>query len=282
MTTALRHRAPHVVSLLLCALISGAAMPAQAARTYTADGIDVGEASAFRNLVPREQLDQSAAQQYRQLLQEAAKKGALAPDNNPQLVRLRRIAARLVPFASRFNDAASGWKWEINLIGSEQINAFCMPGGKIAFYTGLLQGLKLNDDEAAMVMGHEIAHALREHARERIGKTQATSLGVDLLGQLIGGGKYAGAFRLGGNLLTLKFSREDESEADLVGMDLAARAGFDPRAGVSLWQKMQAANKGAPPSWLSTHPSGKHRIEEIQANLPKVMPLYEQARARRE
>ena len=131
-----------------------------------------------------------------------------------------------------------------------------------------------------MVMGHEIAHALREHARERIAKGQLTELGASVLGQVVGKGRYANAFHAGGNLLTLKFSRSEETEADIVGLDIAARAGFDPRAGVSLWQKMSAANKGAPPQWLSTHPSGPARIKEIEKHLPEVLPLYAKATGR--
>jgi predicted Zn-dependent protease len=158
-----------------------------------------------------------------------------------------------------------------------------MPGGKIVFYTGILKELELTDAEVAMVMGHEIAHALREHARERMAKATVTT-GVATIGSWV-----ASAFfkvdpnvtnfiaKNGADLLTLKFSREDESEADLVGMELAARAGFDPRAGVSLWRKMAQANKGAPPQFLSTHPSSNTRVQEIEANLPKVMPLYERA-----
>ncbi|MBV2234919.1 MAG: M48 family metallopeptidase, partial [Sterolibacterium sp.] len=184
---------------------------------------------------------------------------------------------RMIPLAAQYNPRAAQWQWEINLIGSKQINAFCMPGGKIAFFSGLLDELQLSDDEVAMVMGHEIAHALREHARAQAAKSSLTSLGADLLGQFIGQGKYAGLFRVGGDLVNLRFSRDDESDADLVGLDLAARAGFDPRAGITLWQKMGAASKGAPPQWLSTHPSGPNRIREIEAHLPQVMPLYEQA-----
>ena len=168
------------------------------------------------------------------------------------------------------------------MIDSSQINAFCMPGGKIAFYTGLVQKLKLTDDEVAMVMGHEIAHALREHARERMGKNAATGIGANLLSQVLGFGQVGQTVTsYGAQLLTLKFGREDESEADLVGMDIAARAGYDPRAGVSLWRKMSAANQSAPPQWLSTHPSGKARIADIEANLPKVLPLYERSRAKK-
>ncbi|MES2879974.1 MAG: M48 family metallopeptidase, partial [Pseudomonadota bacterium] len=168
---------------------------------------------------------------------------------------------------------------EVNLIGSKQINAFCMPGGKIAFYSGILEQLKLTDDEVAMVMGHEIAHALREHARERMGKNAATNIGASLLSQVFGLGQFGQTVtNYGAQLLSLQFSRSDESEADLVGMELAARAGYNPQAGVTLWQKMGAASKGAPPQWLSTHPSGSSRIADIEMNLPRVMPLYEQAK----
>lgn len=245
------------------------------------DGVDVGKPSAMRSLVPAGALERQAAQQYEQLKRQAAAKQALGADDHPQVRRLRAIAARLIPHVGRFNPRAGQWKWEINLIGSRQINAFCMPGGKIAFYTGILDSLKLTDDEVAMVMGHEIAHALREHARERMAKSQLTQLGANLLGEFVGGGRYAGAFQLGGNLLSLKFSRDDESEADVVGLDLAARAGYDPRAGITLWRKMTAANSQAPLEFLSTHPAGNNRIAEIERHLPEVMPLYEKARALR-
>ena len=243
------------------------------------DGIAFGKPSAFRQLVPAGSMERQAAGEYQNLKQRAVEQRALAPDGHPQLQRLRNIAQRMIPFAPRYNPRATQWQWEINLIGSKQVNAFCMPGGKIAFFTGLLNGLQLTDDEAAMVMGHEVAHALREHARERVAKSELTNLGVSLLGQWIGQGRYAEAFRLGGGLLNLKFSREDENDADLVGLELAARAGFDPRAGITLWQKMSAANRGAPPQWLSTHPASSNRIREIEQQLPQVLPLYEAARA---
>ena len=243
-----------------------------------ADGVDVGEASRMRHLVPATQVEQSAAAQYSQLLRQAEAKRALAQDDHPQVRRLRAIAAKLIPFATRFNPQSTQWKWEVNLIGSKQVNAFCMPGGKIVFYTGILDQLKLTDDEVAMIMGHEIAHALREHARERMAKSALTQLGASLIGEMVAGGQFAGAFRMGGDLLTLKFSRSDETEADAVGLDLAARAGYDPRAGVTLWQKMMTANRGAPPEFLSTHPAGTSRIKEIEKHFPEVMPLYEKAR----
>ena len=249
------------------------------ANATAAEGVDVGNASAVRKLVPAESLEQSAQQQYSDMKKQAAAKNALAPDDHPQVKRLRAIAARLVPYAYKFNERARSWRWEINLINSPQVNAFCMPGGKIAFYTGILEQLKLTDDEVAMVMGHEIAHALREHARERIAKTQLTQVGTSLVADLLGlGGLGRMAMDAGGSLLSLKFSRDDESESDLIGLELGARAGFDPRAGVTLWQKMSAASKGAPPSWLSTHPAGKNRIQEIESHLPAVLPLYEKAK----
>jgi Zn-dependent protease with chaperone function len=242
--------------------------------------VDVGNASGLRKLVPAEQLESSATQQYSQMMAQARSKGALAPEGHPQLVRLRAIGARLIPFAPKWNSRAAQWKWEINLIGSKQINAFCMPGGKIAFYTAILDDLKLTDDEAAMIMGHEMAHALREHARSRIAKTQATGMGLSLGAQLLGLGDLGNAAaNLGTQLLSLKFSRSDETEADLVGLELAARAGYEPQASVSLWEKMGKASGGSGgPGFLSTHPSGPDRIAQLQANVPKVQGLYEQAR----
>ncbi len=254
---------------LLLGLLAGSS-------SWAREGVDVGKNSAFSHLVPADSVERSSLEQYAQMLEQAAEKKALASKDHPQLRRLRDIANKIIPHALSWNPRAANWQWEVNLIGSKQINAFCMPGGKIAFYTGILDQLKLNDDEVAMVMGHEIAHALREHARERMGKSAATNIGASLLTQLLGLGQVGQTVtNYGAQLLTLQFSRDNESEADLVGMELAARAGYDPRAGVTLWQKMSAANKGAPPQWLSTHPSGSTRIGDIEANLPKVLPLYE-------
>jgi len=258
---------------------AGAAMPAPALAQ-----VDVGSSSSLRKLVPAEALENSAAQQYRQMLEQAKAKRALAPEGHPQLQRLHAIARRLIPFAAPWNERARQWRWEVNLIGSPQINAFCMPGGKIAFYTGILDQLKLTDDEAAMIMGHEMAHALREHARERIAKTQGTNLALRLGSQLLGLGDLGNAAAsLGGQLLTLQFSRSDESEADLVGLELAARGGYQPQAAVSLWQKMGNAtgSKQGGLAFLSTHPSGPARIRELEQNVPRVEGLYRQALSQR-
>lgn len=269
----------HGRRLFTGALAAGAGI-ALAGPAAAQDGVrgDVGGESKFTKLVPAEDVENAAAQQYQQMLREARSAKALAPDGHPQLVRLRAIADRIIPYTAPWNRRASGWKWEINLIGSKQLNAFCMPGGKIAFYYGILKDLQLSDDEVATIMGHEVAHALREHARERMGKTAATRIGAGLVSALFGLGQAGDTLlNMGSQLLTLKFSRDDESEADIVGMDLAARSGYDPRAGVSLWKKMIEANKNAPPEFMSTHPSGPTRIADIEAKLPKVMPLYERA-----
>jgi predicted Zn-dependent protease len=265
------------------ALLAGAAtLPALAQQGQAAaeEGVrkDVGRESRFTKLVPAEEVEAAAAKQYAQMLQQAQQQRALAPDNHPQVERLRYVAQRLIPAAQPWNARSKQWRWEINLLGSKDINAFCMPGGKIAFYFGILQQLQLNDDEVAAIMGHEMAHALREHARERMGKTAATRIGASALSALLGlGGVGDAALNMGANLLTLKFSREDESEADIVGMELAARGGYNPQAGVSLWQKMLAASKGAPPQFMSTHPAGETRIRDIEGKLPKVQPIYARA-----
>jgi predicted Zn-dependent protease len=242
------------------------------------EGVDVGRNSSFTKLVPAEQVEQAAAQQFVQMQSQARQQRALAPDDHPQLVRLRYIAKRIIPYTPAWNKRAAQWKWEVILLGSAQINAFCMPGGKIAFFWGILSKLQLNDDEVAMIMGHEMAHALREHARERMGKSFATRGALELGSALLGLGNTGRLVAgMGEQLLSLTFSRSDESEADLVGMELAARAGYNPAAGITLWQKMGAASKGAPPEFLSTHPAGPTRIKDIEANLPKVEPLYVRA-----
>ena len=254
------------------------ALPLAAKDEPAREGVNVGNTSSFTKLVPAEQVEQGAAQQYEQLKRQAAQQGALGPDNHPQVLRLRAIARKMLPFTTKWNPRAAHWKWEVNLIGSKQINAFCMPGGKIAFYSGILDTLKMTDDEVAMVMGHEIAHALREHSRERMGKAAATNIGANVLSSVLGLGNVGNTvLGASANLLSLKFSRDNETQADTVGLELAARAGYDPRAGITLWRKMQQASKGAPPQWMSTHPASDSRIKEIERHLPEVLPLYARA-----
>ena len=243
-----------------------------------APAVDVGEASRLRKLVPAQVLEQTALDQYRALLARAQEAGRLVPPEDPRAQRLRSIASDLLPHVEQWNPDARRWRWEVSLIDQPVINAFCMPGGKIAFFTGIIDQLKLTDDEIAVIMGHEMAHALREHARERVAKEQLTGLGASLVAGLLGLGDLGrSALGAGAQLMTLKFSRDDEVEADRVGLEISSRAGYHPRAGVSLWRKMQAAQKGAPPQWLSTHPSGDRRIQEMQALQEQLMPLYRQA-----
>jgi predicted Zn-dependent protease len=212
------------------------------------------------------------------MLQEAGNQRALATNDHPQLDRLRFIAGRIIPFTPECNERARNWRWEVNLIGSRQINAFCMPGGKIAFYFGILSELQLDDDEVAMIMGHEAAHALLEHAREQMGKNFATTGVLRLGAALFGLGQLGDvAAQVSSQLLALKFSRDDETQADQLGLIMAARAGYDPRKGVSLWQKMMRAGGGQGPGFLSTHPSGPDRIGEIEAKLQQVLPLFQSA-----
>ena len=256
------------------------AVAAPAASKEPEEGVKISNigivGKAVRWLQSPEAMEQIGEKQYAQMKGQAEAKRALLPADHPQTVRLRKIFQDLLPHAYKFNDRARNWKWDVNVFNSPQVNAFCMPGGKIAFFTGILQKIQLTDDEVAMVMGHEIAHALREHSRARAAKQKLTQFGTIAVSVLVGGnaGEIA---RMGGGLLGLKFSRSDETEADLIGMELAARAGYNPTSGIHLWEKMGAANKGQPMEFMSTHPSGTTRIATIKANLKDVMPLYERA-----
>jgi predicted Zn-dependent protease len=248
------------------------------------EGIAVPKRSRVASLASSEQLESQAVAQYGQLLKQAASQGALAPPDYPPRIRLEKIAQKLIPYTHRFSDRADDWRWEVNLLGSKQVNAFVMPGGKIAFFTGIIDRLKLTDDEIAMIMGHEMAHALLEHGRERAGQAtvaQIATIGASVFSQILGYGNLGGELARGASQLTLlKFSRGDETEADLIGMDIAARAGYDPRAAVKLWQKMSALTRGQgePLQFLSTHPAHETRIDTIRAALPKVLPLYARTR----
>jgi len=232
-------------------------------------------------LVSSAAVNRSAEKAYAQVLAEAQKKGQLNRDAG-QLQRVRAIAGRLTPQSGAFRADAPGWKWEVNVITAKDVNAWCMPGGKIAFYTGLIEKLQATDDEVAAVMGHEIAHALREHGRERASQAMAQGIGIAVVGAALG--VSGGAQDLTQLVLDLTFnlpnSRTDETEADRIGVELAARGGFDPRAAVSLWEKMQKSGGGQPPQFLSTHPSHATRINDLRGYAAKVLPLYEAARAK--
>ncbi|MDN4056037.1 M48 family metallopeptidase [Massilia sp. YIM B02763] len=277
-------RVKHAALLLaLCGTLQAA--PAFAQDQVVQDGIAVkpierdGLRGRWRDFTaPEKAINEQSAQQYTALVSQAREKGVLVPESDPQVQRLRAIARRIIPNTARWNDSAQAWKWQVNLLKSDQVNAFCMPGGRIAFYTGIIDKLKLTDDEIAAVMGHEIAHALREHGRDRQSKSTTTGLVTGIGGALASawlGYDVRGLANTAGQLVVLKFSRDEEREADLVGLDIAARSGYDPRAGIALWNKMAQLDKsGAPIALLSTHPGGSERIEQIQDHMDVLLPLY--------
>ena len=233
-------------------------------------------------MVSSADMNRSAVKAYGQILGEARKKGQLNHDA-AQLERVRAVAGRLVPQTGAFRGDAPGWQWEVNVITSKEVNAWCMPGGKIAVYTGLLEKLQVTDEELAAVMGHEIAHALREHSRERASQAMAQNVGISVVGAVLGVPGIAQDLTqaLVDVTFNLPNSRTDETEADRIGVELAARAAYDPHAAVTLWEKMNKLGGSQPPQWLSTHPSHASRINDLKGYSEKVMPLYEAARARR-
>lgn len=232
-------------------------------------------------LVSSEEVLQLSNKSYISSLQQARQKGIL--DTNPvQLARVQRIANRLIPQVTVYRAEAQRWNWEVHVIKSNELNAYVLPGGKIMFYSGIIDRLGLTDDEIAAIMGHEMAHALREHARERLSRQMATQTGIGIAASIFGlsQGQTQLAGLAGELGLTLPNSRTQETEADLMGVELMARAGYNPNSAVSLWQKMQQAQGGSGIQFLSTHPLSSTRIANIRAMLPKVMPLYQQSRYR--
>ena len=266
-----------VFAALLMVLATGCAP------TRTTSGGAVGVDREQTMLVSSAEVNRSAEKAYAQTIQEARAKNRLNRDAG-QVQRVRVIAGRLIPPTAVFRADAPGWRWETNVISSNDLNAWCMPGGKMAVYTGLIDKLALTDDELAAVMGHEIAHALREHGREKVG--QAT--GIDLAATIGGviGAYYGVDANVGKSVLgaagELAFMRPNsrgmEQEADRIGVELAARAGFDPHAAISLWEKMARASGSSTPQWLSTHPSHESRLSDLRIYADRVQPLYKAAR----
>lgn len=236
--------------------------------------VGVQRTQYMSSLVSAPQLDQQAAQQYAQILSQARARGDLDVPST-QARRVQDIARRLIAQVGAFRPDAASWNWETHLLRSSDVNAWCMPGGKIAVYTGMIEKIQPTDDELAAVLGHEIAHALREHARERVSQQMTTGIGLSVLAAMTGS---QATMDLGSTLadvmFTLPNSRSHEIEADRMGVELAARAGFDPRAAVTLWQKMARSGGAEPPELLSTHPSSDSRIQALQQAAQQVMPLY--------
>ena len=226
-----------------------------------------------------EQVEQGAGQQYRQMLQQASGQSALAPKDHPQLQRLRYIAERIIPFTPECNGRARDWNWEVNLIGSHQLNAFCMPGGKIAFFYGILAKLQLTDDEVATIMGHEVAHALLEHAREQMGKNVATQTGLRLGAALLGLGNLGDmAAQMGSQVLSLTYSRDDESEADALGLDDVVPRWLRPARRRLVVEEDDGGERRQESAQVPEHaPDERDRIKDIEGSLPRVLPMYEAA-----
>lgn len=227
-------------------------------------------------LVSEEQAQASSAQAYTQTLADAQKQGKLST-NAALNARVKRITDRLIAQATVMYPPSKDWKWSVAVLDEPQLNAWCMPGGKMAIYTGIIDKLSLSDDEIAQIMGHEISHALLGHGRERMSRALATQAGLQL-GSIAAGTDLTGLAPIADIALTLPNSRAGESEADRYGIELAARAGYNPRAAVSLWEKMASTGGGQPPQFLSTHPSPANRIQALSALVPQMLPLYEKAR----
>jgi Zn-dependent protease with chaperone function len=247
---------------------------------YTAPNnqIRFGNTALFRNLIPPATLESQSAQEYAQVIHDAERDKTLLPDSNPLVKRVREIANHEIPFALKWNDRAKNWKWEINVIKSPEQRMYCLPGGKIVVYSGLIDKLHLNDNEIGMMIGHEIAHALREHARERLGRQQAAQLGAGTMPQLFGFSNYASQpLDIGSELLSMRYSPADETEADVIGSEIASRAGYDPRAAVTLWNKIDTATRRADDGFIWMHPYGPDRRQDLLKRMPDMMPLYAKA-----
>jgi predicted Zn-dependent protease len=245
----------------------------------TTKGGAIGANRSQFMLISSEQAFSSGNSFYLQEVKNADKNSSLNPDKK-QTERLKAIAARLVPQTRVFRDDAPSWNWEVNVMKSPEINAYCAGRGKIMFYTGILEKVTITDDEIAAVMGHEIAHALREHARERMSQSYAQNLGLTIAGALTksDGLTMQAAVVLSQLAITLPYSREHEREADRMGLELMARAGYDPNAAIKVWEKMAKMGGSKTPEFLSTHPSNQSRINDMRSYLGVANELYREVK----
>lgn len=253
------------------------------AYTPTPQQVRYGNAIAFRTLIPSPLLEQLTASEYAQIVQAAADSNRLLPANQPRVKRLRAIVTKLAPYSVKWNDRVKNWAWDVNVIRSRDIRLTCLPGGKVLVYGGLLERIRLNDDELGVLAAHGIAHALREHARSNFSAASQTSLRAAALPPLFGvGDPLPQALNLGERLQSLHYDPTDETEADVIGGDIAARAGFDPRAAITLWDKLAAATRANKATgFIYTHPYSTARRQDLLNRLPDLMPLYAKAIGKR-
>ncbi|WP_241991352.1 M48 family metallopeptidase [Paraburkholderia sp. RAU2J] len=234
----------------------------------------------FRNLIPSPMLEAQAAEEFSQIAYGAEHANRLYGDADAHVTRVRSIVDRMIPYSLKWNERAKNWKWDVEVVRSPDIRMYCLPGGKIVVYGGLLDRVRLNDNELGMLIGHEIAHALREHARERLGQLQASQLdSTGTIPQLFGLADLGAApLGIGSRLLEMKYESTDETEADVIGSDIASRAGFDPRAAVTLWDKLAQATRGdRERGFIYVHPYTPARRQDIIKRLPDMLPLYAKA-----
>ena len=263
-----------LIPLLAATLLSTGC---ESVRTTTAGAVGVDRKQQM--LVSNETIEEGAAQAYEAELKAARDKGVLNTDK-AQLARVTAIAKRIVAATPAFRADATAWNWQFNVQKTKDLNAYCMPGGRIMVYSGLIEGLDLTDSELATVMAHEVAHALREHTRERVSRAYGQQLVLQGVAAVTGVSEATAnmANMVAQVTFQLPFSREQESEADTIGLELMARAGYDPREALTLWSKMNKAQQGGQPKFLSTHPAPKDRAKDIEKLLPRVLPLYNAAR----
>lgn len=261
-----------LVTAVASSALTGCGTPEQTTKNNT---VGVNRQQKFS--VPSEVINAEAQKAYAQVLSEARAKGVL-DTNSATLSRVRRITGNLIAKTPAIRSDARNWPWEIHVISMNEMNAWCMPQGKMVMYSGLIDKLKLTDAEIAQVMGHEMVHALREHSREQASREQTTGLIAGVLGAVGEAYGISGASKITGLTadigFNLPFSRTHETEADLLGMELAARAGYNPDAAITLWDKMLSAEGNMQIEFLSSHPDPSNRKAMLQANATKVRPLY--------
>ena len=232
-------------------------------------------------LVSNDEILPMASEQY----QEVLKEGPISK-NAEQTALVKRVGVRIqraveqFMAANKISDQLEGFDWEFNLIEQDIVNAWCMPGGKVAFYTGIMPVCK-DESGIAVVMGHEVAHAIANHGRERMSKGLVTQMGLGTIGAAMGQNPgltkqiFMQSIGMGSQLGMLKFSRDNESEADRIGLIFMAMAGYDPHEAPVFWERMkEMSGGGAPPQFMSTHPSHDTRIEDLKANIPEAMEYY--------